>query len=136
VRITQRRKITIRQRVPRPGSGGHQSALEHVPHERQAGGRRAYRSLTVIDQFTGECVWLGADRQMTGMKIPQALEQVKAERGGLPDSFKVDNLTEFSSRALEAWAIGINVQLGFIRRGRPVGNGFIESFNDRLRDEC
>ena len=48
----------------------------------------------------------------------------------------MDNGTEFCSRALEAWVIGNNVQLCFIRPGRPVENGFIESFNGRLRDEC
>ena len=48
----------------------------------------------------------------------------------------MDNGSEFSGRALEAWAMGNNVQLCFIRPGRPVENGFIESFNGRLRDEC
>jgi hypothetical protein len=44
--------------------------------------------------------------------------------------------SEFAGRALEAWAIQHGVQLCFIRPGRPVENGFIESFNGRLRDEC
>ena len=73
---------------------------------------------------------------MTGMKVAQALEHAKQERGGLPESITVDNGSEFSSRALEAWAMGHGVQLCFIRPGRPVENGFIESFNGRLRDEC
>src|SRR5438067_11255992 len=54
----------------------------------------------------------------------------------LPASFTVDNGSEFSSRVLEAWVMGNDVQLCFIRPGRPVENGFIESFNGRLRDEC
>ena len=73
---------------------------------------------------------------MTGMKVAQALEQAKAERGRLPGSITVDNGSEFSSRALEAWVMSNDVQLCFIRPGRPVENGFIESFNGRLRDEC
>ena len=48
----------------------------------------------------------------------------------------MDNGTEFCSHALEAWGIAHGVQLCFIRPGRPVENGFIESFNGRLRDEC
>ena len=48
----------------------------------------------------------------------------------------MDNGTEFCSRALEAWVMTNDVQLCFIRPGRPVENGFIESFNGRLRDEC
>jgi len=70
------------------------------------------------------------------MQVAQALERAKAERGHLPASLTVDNGTEFCSRALEAWVMGKNVQLCFIRPGRPVENGFIESFNGRLRDEC
>jgi putative transposase len=96
----------------------------------------SFRILTVVDQFTGECVCLEADRAMTGMKVAQALEQAKAERGRLPGSITVDNGSEFSSRALEAWVMSYDVQLCFIRPGRPAENGFIESFNGRLRDEC
>ena len=47
----------------------------------------------------------------------------------------VDNGREFAGRVLEAWAMKHGVQLDFIRPGRPVENGFIESFNGRLRDE-
>ncbi len=48
----------------------------------------------------------------------------------------MDNGSEFCSRALEAWAMSHEVQLCFIQPGRPVENGFIESFNGRLRDKC
>jgi putative transposase len=96
---------------------------------------RSFRILTVVDQFTRECVCLEADRAMTGMKVAQALQGAKAERGRLPASIRVDNGTEFCSRALEAWVMGNDVQLCFIRPGRPAENGFIESFNGRLRDE-
>ena len=73
---------------------------------------------------------------MTGKKVAEVLENVKPERGCLPESITVDNGSEFSGRALEAWAIANDVQLCFIRPGRPAENGFIESFNGRLRDEC
>ena len=73
---------------------------------------------------------------MTGMKVAEALEGAKQERGSLPESITVDNGSEFCSRALEAWAMGHDVQLCFIRPGRPVEKGFVESFNGRLRDEC
>ena len=65
---------------------------------------------------------------MTGMQVAQALQRAKAERGRLPASITVDNGSEFSSRALEAWVMGNDVQLCFIRPGRPVENGFIERF--------
>jgi hypothetical protein len=54
----------------------------------------------------------------------------------MPKSITLDNGSEFTGRALEAWAIQHEVQLCFIRPGRPVENVFIESFNGRLRDEC
>lgn len=136
VRTKQRRKIARRQR------GG--IAVATAPNQcwsmdfmsdKFADGR-SFRILTVVDQFTRECVCLEADRAMTGMKVAQALEQAKAERGRLPGSITVDNGSEFSSRALEAWVMSNDVQLCFIRPGRPVENGFIESFNGRLRDEC
>ena len=72
---------------------------------------------------------------MTAMKVAQALERAKRERGSLPESITVDNGGEFCNRALEAWAMDNDVQLCFIRPGRPVESGFIESFNGRLRDE-
>jgi transposase InsO family protein len=97
---------------------------------------RSFRILTVVDQFTRECICLEADRAMTGMKVAQALEQAKMERGSLPASITVNNGSEFCNRALEAWVMENGVQLCFIRPGRPVENGFIESFNGRLRDEC
>jgi len=100
------------------------------------GDGRSFRILTVVDQFTRECVGLEADRSMTGMKVAQALDRARLERGSLSESITVDNGSEFCSRALEAWAMSHEVQLCFIRPGRPVENGFIESFNGRLRDEC
>ncbi len=97
---------------------------------------RSFRIFTVIDQFTRECVALEADRSMTGKKVAEVLERARQERSRLPENITVDNGSEFSGRALEAWAIANDVQLCFIRPGHPVENGFIESFNGRLRDEC
>jgi putative transposase len=65
----------------------------------------------------------------------ESLEGV-AEWRGYPESITVDNGTEFCSKAVDAWAYRHRVTLEFIRPGRPVENGFIESFNGRLRDEC
>lgn len=65
-----------------------------------------------------------------------ALSRATVERGQAPRSITLDNGGEFIGRALEAWAIQLGVDLCFIRPGRPVENGLIESFNGRLRDEC
>ena len=90
----------------------------------------------MIDQFTRECVALEADRSLQGRHVVSALTSAIVERGQAPKSITLDNGSEFTGRALEAWAIQHGVELCFIRPGRPVENGFIESFNGRLRDEC
>ena len=64
-----------------------------------------------------------------------ALDKIVACRGA-PQSITVDNGTEFASKAMDLWAYKNRVHLDFIRPGRPVENGYIESFNGRLRDEC
>ena len=96
---------------------------------------RWFRILTVVDQFTRECLLLLADSSLTGQKVALALSLVIAKRGA-PVSITVDNGTEFYSHAMEAWAYQYGVQLDFIRPSKPVENSYIESFNGRLRDEC
>ena len=136
VRTKQRRKLARRQRAVtiamavRPNQ---RWSMDFVSDKLADG--RSFRILTVVDQFTRECVALEADRSMTGRKVAEVLEGVREERS-LPESITVDNGSEFSGRALEAWAMANDVQLCFIRPGRPVENGFVESFNGRLRDEC
>lgn len=136
VRTKLRRKIARRQRgsMARATVPNQCWSMDFMSDKLADG--RSFRILTVVDQFTRECVCLEADRAMTGVRVGQALERAKVERGKLPASITVDNGTEFCSRALEAWVMLNDVQLCFIRPGRPVENGFIESFNGRLRDEC
>ena len=55
---------------------------------------------------------------------------------GLPDVIRVDNGSEFVSRAMDKWAYDNGVKLSFSRPGKPVDNAFIESFNGSFRDEC
>ena len=105
VRTKLRRKIARRQRGSMAmATAPNQCWSMDFMSDKLADGR-SFRILTVVDQFTRECVCLEADRAMTGMTVAQALEQAKGERGKLPASITVDNGTEFSSRALEAWVI-------------------------------
>jgi putative transposase len=136
VRSVERKKIARRQRVPQTAAGGPNQcwSADFVSDKLSDG--RSIRILTVIDQFTRECIWLEADRSMNGPKVVAALTRAIAERGAAPNSITLDNGSEFAGRAMEAWAIQTGVQLCFLRPGRPVENGFIESFNGRLRDEC
>jgi putative transposase len=135
VRTKVRKKIARRARVPVSVANGPNEkwSMDFVAARLLDG--RWFRILTVVDQFTRECLLLLADSSLTGQKVALALSQVVAERGA-PVSITVDNGAEFYSRAMEAWAYQYGVQLVFIRPGKPVENSYIESFNGRLRDEC
>jgi putative transposase len=95
----------------------------------------AFRTLTVVDTCTRESPAIEADVSLTGERVVTVLERIAAERG-YPKGIMVDNGTEFHSRAVTAWAQAHDVQLLFIRPGKPVENAFIESFNGKFRDEC
>jgi putative transposase len=96
---------------------------------------RWFRILTVVDQYTRECLCAHADQSQTGDKVSEQLERVIAVRGA-PESITSDNGSEFSGQAMDYWAHQTGVKLDFIRPGKPVENNYIESFNGRLRDEC
>ncbi len=99
VRTKQRRKMARRQRgTIATATAPNQCWSMDFMSDKLADGR-SFRILTVVDQFTRECVCLEADRAMTGMNVAQALERAKAERRSLPASITVDNGTEFCSRA-------------------------------------
>ena len=136
VRTKQRKKMARRQRIPTPVALRPNQcwSMDFVSDKLSDG--RPYRILTGVDQFTRECVFLSADRSMSGVKVIDALNQAMLEADGKPESITCDNGSEFAGRALEAWVLKHGVQLIFIRPGRPVENGFVESFNGRLRDEC
>ena len=136
VRSVERKKIARRQRVPQGQATKPDDcwSADFVSDKLVDG--RSIRVLTVVDQFTRECICLEVDRTMNGPKVVTAITHAIAERGARPRSLTLDNGSEFAGRAMELWAIESGVQLCFIRPGRPVENGFIESFNGRLRDEC
>ena len=102
--------------------------------ERLADGRW-FRILTIVDQYTRECLCAYADRSQTGEKVGEQLHRLTELRGA-PESITSDNGSEFTGKAMDFWAHQAGVKLDFIRPGKPVENGYIESFNGRLRDEC
>jgi putative transposase len=135
VRTKVRKKLARRSRVPTPKAARpNQKWSMDFMSARLIDGRW-FRVLTMIDQFTRECLALVADSALNGHKVALALSQVVAERRA-PESITVDNGSEFCSNAMEVWVYQYGVQLDFIRPGKPVDNGYIEAFNGRLRDEC
>lgn len=103
-------------------------------HDHLADGR-AFRVLTVVDNWSRESVLLEAGFRLTGQSVAEALKRVGFIRP-LPHAITVDHGTEFTSRALDQWAWENGVALDFTRPGKPTDNGLCESFNGRLRDEC
>jgi len=136
VRTKLRKKIARRQRMPAPQATRPNQcwAMDFVSDQLAAGS--AFRVLTVVDQLSRECVALLADRRLSGAKVAEELSRVCGERGLVPESITSDNGSEFTGRAMEAWAMERGVHLVFIRPGRPTENSFVESFNGRRRDEC
>ncbi len=90
---------------------------------------------TVIDIHSRECLALEADVSLPSRRVTEVLEKVVGQRGA-PLALTLDNGTEFTSKHFDAWAYTAGIQLDFISPGRPVENGYIESFNGKLRDEC
>jgi putative transposase len=135
VRTKTRRKRTAQLRVPLEGAFGvNQRWSMDFMADRLVDGR-AFRILTIVDQFSRECPLLQAGPSLTGRSVVECLDRLAIERG-LPEAITIDNGSEFCSRALDTWAYQRGVKLDFIRPGKPVENGFIESFNGKLRDEC
>jgi putative transposase len=104
-------------------------------HDRLSDGR-SLRVLTVIDIATRECIALKAATRFQGSDVTEVLRGAKTERGALPQRIRVDNGTEFTSKALDHWASWNQIQLDFSRPGKPTDNAFIEAFNGTVRREC
>ena len=134
MRVRRRKRLSLhRGPVPSPTAANQHWSMDFV-HDQLLDGR-SFRILTVIDQWSRESVSVEAGFSLSGRSVAAALDQV-AHCRPLPKAITVDHGTEFTSRALDEWAWQRGVQLDFIRPGKPVENGLIESFNGRLRDEC
>lgn len=135
MRTVKRAKRAAHVRVPLPEAARRNErwSMDFVS-DRLADGHW-FRILTVLDQYTRECLCAYADRSQTGEKVVEQMKRLAAVRGA-PVSITTDNGGEFAGRAMETWAYQAGVKLDFIRPGKPVENGYIESFNGRLRDEC
>lgn len=98
------------------------------------GEARRFRILAVIDDFTRECLGLVADTSLSGVRVARELDRV-IRLYGKPQTIVSDNGTEFTSRVMLDWQSQTGVGWHYITPGKPQENGFIESFNARLRDE-
>ena len=95
---------------------------------------RKIRLLTIVDNFSRECLALDVATGFKGADVAQALTRVVSERGKARQ-IRCDNGPEFISKALDQWAYWNKVDLDFSRPGKPTDNAFVESFNGRVRQE-
>ncbi|EBS0850428.1 IS3 family transposase [Salmonella enterica subsp. enterica serovar Carno] len=131
-----RRHISAARRQQRP-------VLTHVDQCRSMdfvsdnlfNGRR-FRALTVVDNFSQECLAIHAGKSLKGEDVVRIMEALRVPDKRLPVRIQTDNGSEFISKSLDKWAYEHGVTMDFSRPGKPTDNPFIESFNGSLRDEC
>ena len=95
---------------------------------------RALRILTLIDEYTRECLALKVARKLNSQDVLEQLGYLFIYRG-LPGFIRSDNGPEFTAKAVRNWLERLGVQTLFIEPGSPWENGYNESFNGKLRDE-
>ena len=135
VRRRERKRVGPFERkpLPKPTSVNRRWSMDFVADGLRDG--RKLRCLTIVDDYSRECLAIEVDTSITGRRVAAVLERL-ADSRGLPLSITVDHGPEFEGQALDAWAYAKGVALNFIRPGKPVENAYIESFNGRFRDEC
>jgi transposase InsO family protein len=95
---------------------------------------RKYRMLNVIDEFTHECLAIRVARKLKAIDVIDLLSDLFILRG-VPGHIRSDNGPEFVAEAVQAWITAVGAKTAYITPGSPWENGYVESFNARLRDE-
>jgi putative transposase len=96
---------------------------------------RTIRMLTMIDEFTRECLAIRVERRLGRYEVIEALADVMLFRG-IPENIRSDNGSEFVAEELRKWLANVGTGPLYIEPGSPWENGYCESFNGKLRDEC
>lgn len=145
-RLYREEKLQVRRRGGRKRALGTRApmVLPDGPNQRWSldfvsdaltDGRR-FRILAVIDDFSRECLALVVDTSLSGTRVARELDALIWQRGTKPRTIVSDNGTELTSMAILHWSQDRSVDWHYIAPGKPMQNGFVESFNGRLRDEC
>ncbi len=117
----------------RPERRNHVWAYDFVVDRTHDG--RAFRMLTVIDEHSRECLAITVARRLRSQDVLETLADL-FERHGPPEHIRSDNGPEFVATALRDWLSRLGVKTLFIEPGSPWENGYNESYNGKLRDEC
>ncbi|WP_373569509.1 IS3 family transposase [Bradyrhizobium sp. WBAH42] len=102
-------------------------------HDQFANGRR-FRILNIVDDVTKECLGAIPETSISGRRVARELTAI-VQRRGKPGMIVSDHGTEFTCNAMLAWCKDAAIDWHFIAPGKPMQNGFVESFNGRMRDE-
>ena len=143
-RLYREEGLTVRKRRARRRAVGTRAPIlvEATPnarwsvdfvHDQFACGRR-FRILNIVDDVTRECLAAIPDTSISGRRVARELTALIDQRGK-PGMIVSDHGTEFTSNAMLAWAQQNKIVWHFIAPGKPMQNGFCESFNGRMRDE-
>ncbi len=144
-RLYKEERLTVRKRGGRKRALGTRAPMA-IPQEANqrwsldfvsdalVDGRR-FRILCVIDDFSRECLATVVDNSIPGERVARELDAI-AEQRGYPCMIFSDNGTELTANVMLRWQQDRQVEWHYIAPGKPMQNGFVESFNGRLRDEC
>jgi transposase InsO family protein len=116
----------------RPAYGNHVWAYDFVFERSREG--RPLKFLTVVDEFTRQCLAIEVARKQSSRDVLPMLAGLML-RHGIPKHIRSDNGPEFVAKAVREWLSKLGVETVFIEPGSPWENGYIESFNGKLRDE-
>jgi len=119
----------IRLRAERPNHVWSYDFVEERTHD-----GRKFRMLNIIDEFTHECLAIRVSRRLRSIDVIDVLSDLSILRG-VPGHVRSDNGPEFVAKAVQEWIGAVGAKTAYITPGSPWENGFIESFNARLRDE-
>jgi putative transposase len=131
-RKARRRAVGTRTPILIEAKANARWSLDFV-HDQFALGRR-FRILNIVDDVTRECLAAIPDTSISGRRVARELTLL-IDRRGKPAMIVSDNGTEFTSNAILGWAKDHGVEWHYIAPGKPMQNGYIESFNGRMRDE-
>jgi transposase InsO family protein len=116
----------------RPERKDHVWAYDFVQVRTHEG--RPVRLLTIVDEYTRECLMIRAARRLDSESVLECLASLFVYRA-VPEHLRSDNGSEFTARAVREWLGRVGVKTLFIEPGSPWENGYVESFNGKLRDE-
>jgi putative transposase len=116
----------------RPEYPHHVWSYDFIEDRTHRGSR--FRMLNVIDEFSHECLAIRVARKLKAIDVIDVLSDLFVLRG-IPGHIRSDNGPEFVAKAVQDWIAAVGAKTAYIERGSPWENGYIESFNARLRDE-